>query len=198
MEFGAYASFLSFFALANLTTLPDTKNSFYGIPDYASTMTFELFTTAAAEPFPALEDLQVRFLFHNGTTDEDSTPTPYPLFGQPATELRWADFTAGMDRFAIGGQEQWCKACGNSTGVCASAAASTADTGAGSGVTKGSGNGISRAVAGVIGAMVTLAVVLAVEGAVILLAGLRLVRKKKLAGTDANGMMDGEADAGKS
>ncbi|KAI4242669.1 MAG: hypothetical protein L6R40_003890 [Gallowayella cf. fulva] len=80
IEFGAYGSFQSFFGLAGLTKLSNSNDSFLGIPDYASTMTFELFTMAEASPFPAVEDLRVRFSFHNGTTDEDSTPVPYPLF----------------------------------------------------------------------------------------------------------------------
>ncbi|KAL8920580.1 MAG: hypothetical protein Q9172_004436 [Xanthocarpia lactea] len=85
-ELGAYASFLSFFGLANLIILPNSDDSFSGIPDYASTMTFELFTTADISSFPTVEDPQVRFSFHNGTTDENSTPKVYPLFGQPSTE----------------------------------------------------------------------------------------------------------------
>ncbi|KAL8806965.1 MAG: hypothetical protein Q9182_000946 [Xanthomendoza sp. 2 TL-2023] len=181
IELGAYASFQSFFGLTQLTTLPNSNDSFLGIPDYASTMTFELFTTRPnTSSFPAaVEDLQVRFLFHNGTTDEDSIPTAYPLFGQSSTALSWREFKNGMNRFAVGGQEQWCKACGNSTGVCAAAAASSppppssfsADTAA-------SSTDISKAVAGVIGAMVTVAVVLVVEALVMLGAGLRVVRKK--------------------
>ncbi|KAL8789633.1 MAG: hypothetical protein Q9213_001069 [Squamulea squamosa] len=202
IEFGAYASFLSFFGLANLLTLPDSNESFLGIPDYASTMTFELFTTADTASFPAVEDLQVRFLFHNGTTDEKSTPTAYPLFGQSSTELSWTEFRDGMNRFAVGGQEQWCRACGNSTGVCASVTASSsagAGTGASAtGSSSGSGNGISTAVAGVIGAMVTLAVVLGLQAAMMLGAGLRVVRKNRLAGSQTDESVNGEVDERKS
>lgn len=196
IEFGAYASFLSFFGLANLTTVPGTQDSFYGIPDYASTMVFELFTTnvdagegGTSSPFPAEEDLQVRFLFHNGTTSEDSVPRAYPLFGQMKTELSWRDFTDGMERFSVGGQEEWCSACGNSTGVCAKKG-ETAAIGTTGGEKEG-GNGISNAVAGVIGAMVTLAVILAVEVAVLLGAGLRVVKKRKSVG-GVNGETTGE------
>ncbi|KAI9749346.1 MAG: hypothetical protein M1835_001562, partial [Candelina submexicana] len=45
VQFGAYASFQSFFGLAQL---PAANPDFYGIPDYAASMTFELFTTGTA------------------------------------------------------------------------------------------------------------------------------------------------------
>ena len=148
-------------------------------------MTFELFTTAAPDPFPAVQDLSVRFLFHNGTTGNNSVPVAYPLFGQSNTTLSWNDFVSGMNAFAVGSQSQWCAACGNSTGVCASPESNPGPiVGGGSG--SGSG-GVSKAVAGVIGAMVTLAVILGVEGLVILLAGLRLVRKNRLGGGAGTG-----------
>ena len=179
VQFGAYNSFQSFFGLANLTSLPgDNGTQFFGIPDYASTMTFELFTTAPPDPFPAVSDLQVRFFFHNGTTGNTSTPQPYPLLGSTSPEMSWNDFVSGIDKFAIGSQSQWCSACGNTTGVCASetAPAPTSKSSAAS----GSNGGISTAVGGVIGAMVTLAIVLLVEALIMLLAGLRLVRKNRL------------------
>ena len=97
-----------------------------------------------------------------------------------------------MNKFAIGSQSQWCQACGNTTGVCAAtsanpAASSSSAAGSGNG---GSGNGISTAVGGVIGAMVTLAVVLGLEALLMLVFGLRVVSKKRLAGagTAANGI----------
>ena len=46
IQFGAYATFLSFFGLANLT---EASADFFGIPEYGSTMTFELFTTTATD-----------------------------------------------------------------------------------------------------------------------------------------------------
>ncbi|KAK3167753.1 hypothetical protein OEA41_010882 [Lepraria neglecta] len=176
IQFGAYGGFQSFFGLANLT---QANPDFYGVPDYASTMTFELFTNAAPSPFPAPEDLGVRFLFHNGTTGNNSVPVAYPLFGQSNTTLSWSDFVSGMNKFAVGSQSAWCEACGNSTGVCASptTSASGSSTSGGSGSSSG---GISKTVAGVIGAMVTLAVILGVEATIMLIAGLRVVRKNRL------------------
>lgn len=178
IQFGAYASFLSFFGLAQL---PEVNSDFYGIVDYAATMTFELFTNASAQPFPKAEDLFVRFLFHNGTTSNTSEPVSYPLFGQRDTTLTWNAFVDGMNKFAIGTHRQWCDACGNSTAACAFASSSSdpATTSSNPTATNSSG-GLSTAVAGVIGAMVTLAVILGIEAVVVLAGGLRLVSKKRL------------------
>lgn len=173
IQFGAYGSFQSYFGLANLTTLGD---SWFGIPDYASSMVWELYTDGTASPFPDPQDMKVRFLFHNGTAANGSEPQAFPLFGQNSTELSWQDFQTSMNKFAVGDQATWCKACGNSTGVCASQASSSNGQGSGGG---SSDSGISPAVGGVIGAIVTLVVILAVEAFVMLVAGLRLRRKPK-------------------
>jgi hypothetical protein len=89
-----------------------------------------------------------------------------------------------MNKFAIGDQATWCQKCGNSTGVCA-ATTTTSTSSAGSTNTasppQSSSSGMSRAVTGAIGAMVTLAVIAGVEALIMLVGGLRLVRKKKLA-----------------
>lgn len=222
VQFGAYGAFQSFFGLANLTSLPvvdtDAEGSdevrFAGIPDYASTMVFELVTNASVPSsssgdFPSPEDVSVRFLFHNGTAsparagndDSGSVPKPYPLFGQTSLTLPWTDFVAGMNKFAIGDQEHWCRACGNSTGVCASVASSSSGSSGEGGDAGGSGakgGGMSTAVAGVVGAMVTLAVILGVEALVMLVAGLRLVSRKRRAGAGAgaDGTSSGEGNGG--
>ncbi|MCJ1421956.1 hypothetical protein MMC32_008323 [Xylographa parallela] len=188
IQFGAYGSFTSFFGLAGL--LP-VATDFYGVADYASAMVFELVTNSSSTtPFPASQDIGVRFRFHNGTTSNSSAPAAFPLFGQPATVLPWADFAGNMSAFAVGSQAQWCAACGNTTGVCASSSsgASGSDNSTGTGQDPGAaagGGGMSNAVAGVVGAMVTLAVVLLLEGLVLLLGGLRLVSKKRLAASPA-------------
>jgi len=191
IQFGAYGSFQSFFGLAGLL---EASPNFYGIPDYASSMTFELVTNSSVTPFPPASDISVRFLFHNGTTSNISEPLAYPLFGQQDTLLSWSDFANGISQFSVGNQSQWCTMCGNTTGVCA---ASTDDGGSGSGTGSGtcdssSGSGISNAVAGVIGAMVTLAVILLIEGLIILAGGFRLVSKKRKNRPTGTGVQGGE------
>jgi hypothetical protein len=188
VQFGAYAGMLSFFGLANLT---EASPEFYGIPDYASSLVWELVTNASVNgsDFPGTEDISVRFLFHNGTTSNISEPTVFPLFGSGKDLLTWDEFTDGMGKFSVNGQSQWCQVCGNTTGVCASGSDGGSGDGQGSLASGdsngGGGGGISKAVAGVIGAMVTLAVVLGAELLILLVAGLRVVRKKNLRGTSA-------------
>lgn len=182
IQFGAYAAFLSFFGLAQL---PAVSENFTGIVDYASSMTFELVTntTVTNTSYPTNDQISVRFLFSNGTASEHPL-TPYPLFGQSETLLPWNTFVDQMNEFAIGDQADWCTKCGNSTGVCA---ASTTSSSSGSSPSptsssSSSSGGISKAVAGVIGAFVTLAVILGAEALIIVVAGLRLVNKKRLNG----------------
>ncbi|CAK3833541.1 phosphoglycerate mutase [Lecanosticta acicola] len=192
IQFGAYAAFASFFGLAQL---PSVNPDFKGVVDYASAMTFELFTNGtsaqgiSSSNYPSANDLYVRFLFHNSTTTNASQPVAYPLFGSGRETLSWPAFVAGMGTFSVGSTQQWCTACGNVTGTCAAYAPAGSNnnaTGRGSGSgsnDKGNakGNGLSPAVNGVIGAMVTLAVVLGIEALVVALGGMRLVSKKRLA-----------------
>ncbi|KAI1770876.1 histidine acid phosphatase-like protein [Hypoxylon cercidicola] len=196
VQFGAYASFMSFFGLAQLHRV---SADFTGVVDYASSMVFELVTNASvsgAASYPAAADVSVRFLFANGTAAQNPL-TAYPLFGQGDVLLPWTTFAAEMGRFAIGDTAAWCQACGNTTGVCASSSSSSGSGDAGSSTTAAStsGNGISLPVAGVIGALVTLVVILGVEGLVYALAGLKLVKKStlaSLAGSGAVGAAAGE------
>ncbi|KAK4963826.1 hypothetical protein LTR66_010796 [Elasticomyces elasticus] len=191
IQFGAYASFASFFGL---TDLPSINSDFFGIVDYASAMTFELFTNNSdvSAAYEKPEELYVRFLFHNGTTSDASPPVRYPLFGQPRMELSWSEFTAGMNKFAIGTTREWCSACGNSTGTCAeyaNPAGSSSATNTSSTQTQ-SGNRLSPAVSGVLGAMVTLAVVLGVQALIMILGGLKVVKKNKLSRRGTAAEMD--------
>jgi hypothetical protein len=129
IQFGSYGTFQSLFGLSGLL---NASTDFYGIPDYASVMTFEAFTNASTTPYPATSDIRVRFLFHNATTNASSLPTQYPLFNQAALDLSWSDFEAGMSKFAVGSQSVWCNVCGNSTGVCASTSTSSSSSSTGS------------------------------------------------------------------
>ena len=201
IQFGAYGTFASFFGLAGL---PALSVDFTGIVDYASSMAFELFTNGSSSSSSSSssnaaavspDDTYVRFVFHNGTASAASPPITYPLFGSGSPTLRWADFVAGMNRFAVGDTRDWCTACGNYTGTCAAYAPSGSSSGSASSASSSSngGNGLSPAVNGVIGAMVTLAVVLA-AALVFVASGFRVVSKKRFAQAAAGAAPMGKAD----
>ncbi|KAF1953194.1 phosphoglycerate mutase-like protein [Byssothecium circinans] len=180
IQFGAYATFLSFFGLAGLG-LDKADTDFKGLPDYASSLAFELFTTEDVEGgrWPADRDLKVRFLFHNGTASDSSGLAVFPLFGASGNAVSWPVFSAEMGRFAVGTSAQWCSKCGNEMGACArfNGAAGTGSRG-GQGSGCGGEAGVSPAVGGVIGAFVTLAVVVGGLAAAVLLGGVTVVRKR--------------------
>ncbi|KFY20594.1 hypothetical protein V491_03593 [Pseudogymnoascus sp. VKM F-3775] len=178
VQFGAYNSFLSFFGLAQLSSVSE---DFTGIVEYASAMVFELVTSATVtdSSYPSTDQISVRFLFTNGSAAYNPL-TEYPLFGQSATTLPWSTFVSSMNKFAIGDKVSWCSACGDTTGACA-ATSSLIDS-PNSSTAGSSSGGISKAAAGVIGAMVTLAVLLGLATLALLFCGLRVVSKKRLAG----------------
>jgi hypothetical protein len=90
----------SFFGLADLISVDE---NFYGVPGYASTLTWELVTNAtmSSGSWPSEDEISVRFLFHNGTTSNISQPTEYPLFGTNQSPLPWSEFVTHMNKFAI-------------------------------------------------------------------------------------------------
>ncbi|KAL3479980.1 histidine phosphatase superfamily [Aspergillus californicus] len=174
---GSYDTMLQFFAVYGVTENNTINPNFTGIPEYASTMVFELFTEKNTTSFPTDEnDLNVRFLFRNGSTP-DAELTAYPLFGAdyyPAkegvynapnpnpnstltspnntlTSMPYIDFKFQFSQTALTTVESWCRACDSDKDFCVRFFASCplvyAD------------RGMSSAVAGVIGALVALAVV---------------------------------------
>ncbi|KAI3397964.1 hypothetical protein diail_10040 [Diaporthe ilicicola] len=179
VQFGAYGPFLSFFGLANLTTV---SVDFTGIVDYASSMAFELVTNATVNGTDAPTtvspgDVSVRFLFANGSASDSAPAQEYPLFGQGETTISWNDFQTNMQKFAVGDTQSWCTACGNSTGVCASSASSSGSgSDSGSGSSSGSSHGLSAGAAAAVGVCSLLGLVLLlILGAA--LAGFRVVKK---------------------
>ncbi|KKY30131.1 putative histidine acid phosphatase [Diaporthe ampelina] len=109
VQFGAYATFMSFFGLSNLTS---TSEDFKGIVDYASSMAFELVTNATVNGTDAPttvspDEVSVRFLFANGSASDSAPAQEYPLFGQSETTIPWSDFVTNMQKFAIGDTQSW-------------------------------------------------------------------------------------------
>ncbi len=172
---GSYDTFLSFFGLANLT---DISGDFRGLPNYASTMTFELFTDNNMTSFPSnISDLRVRFLFMNGT---DSALTAYPLFDGKDDSMAYNDFKTAFNTRAINTAADWCTRCKSSSPFCSqnSTTPSKSSTTAATTATNSSSK-LTLVQAGVIGAMTTLGVV------ALLAAILFLVRRKRTSSADA-------------
>lgn len=173
---GSYDTFLAFFGL---TGLLDVSPDFHGLPEYASSMAFELFTEDNADMFPSSVDsnLRVRWLFRNGTA---GNLTGFPLFGSGEMSLPWPRFVSEMQKRAIVDVGDWCTKCSSKADFCAAYGDNVGakDNEKSDG---GSSGGMSNAVAGVVGAMVTLGVV-AIVGAVAFV----LLRRKRAAKTSAD------------
>lgn len=179
VQFGSYATALSYFGLSQLTAV---NSNFTGIPDYVSSMVWELVTNSSTSTgFPSTSDIYVRFYFNNGTSAGSSDLTSYPLFNQPSQLLSWSDFVSSSQKFAVTSQSQWCQMCGNTGSSCSAAEATTpSPSSTATSSTDSSSGGISKAVAGVIGAMVTLGVILGLEALIMLIGGIRLTTKRSI------------------
>ncbi|KJX97839.1 histidine acid phosphatase like protein [Zymoseptoria brevis] len=189
--FTDYTPFTSFFALASL---PSQSSNFTGLPSFAASMVFEVFSSPPAtsssssnsSSIPPIEDLRVRFLYRNGTDDGERFLS-YPLFGRPKAQadMSWLDFAAAMRDIAIDDVSSWCDICGATrydAWICAAndlgdGGDGYAGRGGGRGRGRGEREGLSPVVSGIIGAVVALAVAGLIFGAVMLLAGLRLRRR---------------------
>ena len=171
--FGSYDTFLSFFAL---TSLPSVNSNFRGLPDYGSTIAFELFSTIPIPINP--EDFSVRFLFRNGTAPA-SVLREYPLFGRPSTEavMGYPEFRSLMDTIAIQSVPQWCDLCVSQEDFCPTDNSNTASP-PNPPPLHNSSKGMKPEIAGVLGAMCTLAAALIVL-AILMLMGVKVSRKKK-------------------
>ncbi|KAL2865036.1 histidine phosphatase superfamily [Aspergillus lucknowensis] len=180
VEFGSYGTFLSYFGLAQL---PAADLDFTGIPDYASSMVWELVTNSTADSFPDPSEISVRFAFHNGTLTESGSLTEYPLYGQSSATIPWSTFVEQTEKIAVMTTEQFCEVCGNTDGQCASSSSSSGSDSDSASADSASTDdrGISRSVAGVIGAMVTLAVILGLQALFFLVGGFRITKKGQTA-----------------
>lgn len=178
--FGDFQPLVSLFAL---TSLPTLNSNFYGLPEFASTAVFELFsmTNGTNMAFPnTTDDLWVRFYFRNGT-DSDEPFQSYPLFGQgpSETDMRWDDFVGEMASLVMPNVGDWCTQCGAGNIFCAAWNGSDAATSSSSSSSTDRHHGdLSPAVAGVVGAIVALVVAGLLFGLSMLLGGVRLHRNK--------------------
>lgn len=151
---GSYDTFLSFFALSQL---PNSDVNFFGLPDYGSTIAFELISYSSDATMPGGgRGLYVRFLFRNGT-DAAAPLREYPIFGHARADavMLWADFRDAMARVSVSSVSQWCGICEATESFCPISGRSSATNVQNPHKKKT----LSLAVAGVIGAICALVVV---------------------------------------
>lgn len=121
-------------------------------------MVFELFNSnTSTSQYPALQDLQVRFLFRNGT---DAALMPYAIFGGSDT-MTLDDFTAAMNTIMLSDVGVWCQTCESGSIFCPfyTNGSSSGSSGSSSPSSSSSAHpAMKPAIAGVIGAMVALVV----------------------------------------
>ncbi|KAF7547251.1 hypothetical protein G7Z17_g7864 [Cylindrodendrum hubeiense] len=186
---GSYDTFMAFFGVAELL---DVSPDFYGLPDYASTMTFELFSDDTDEfPSDPSADLRVRWLFKNGTTGELTT---YPLFSTDEDSLSWTRFVTEVEERAILDISDWCDQCSATEDFCAAYAdddSAESEENEDESEKGDKNGGMSNAVAGVIGAFVTLGVVGILGAAVFLMKR----RKAATKGGEKSSVRSGSTDA---
>lgn len=105
----SYSIFQAFFGLSGLL---QASSDFYGLPDYASTMSFELRRPTGSS---GNDGLFVRYGFRNGSLATAELNT-FPLFGRTQIEadIPWYQFVGGMSKQSISSQAEWCHACVNS------------------------------------------------------------------------------------
>lgn len=189
--FGDFAPLVSFFALAGLTPF---NTDFYGMPDYASTAVFELFTYTTPSDgttFPDVNDLWVRFYFRNGTSDLAPYQS-YALFdnGPDQADMLWGDFLASMSEIMMGSIGDWCQQCGATQIFCAYW--NTSDSLYPPPTTVPSNDKVTPAIGGVIGAIVALVVAGLIFGALMLFGGVRFHRVPRGHKSELGGFKGGQ------
>lgn len=191
LHFADFEPLMAWFALAQL---PGVASDFFGLPEFASTAAFELFSmsnTSSPTTFPGVDELYVRFSFRNGSEFAPSPSTngvfrSFPLFGNPRStfDIRWTEFAAEMADLVLGGDggvEAWCGACGATEAFCAPynlslTSAAVQQQAAAQARAAWAWGPRSPAVAGVIGGVVTLAIAGLLFALAMLVAGVRVHR----------------------
>ncbi|ETS85666.1 hypothetical protein PFICI_03691 [Pestalotiopsis fici W106-1] len=156
LMFGSFQPMLSFFSLSELST-GHSSGLFQEIPGFGGAMIFELFSEGTdATRFPDTDDLWVRFLYRNGSSEENPI-YEYPLFshGNSETRIKYRDFVSGIREFSINNIPAWCTACDAVNFFCS---ASRAASGGSTSSHNHKNLDLSPAAAGAIGAAIAIAI----------------------------------------
>ncbi|KAJ8063249.1 hypothetical protein OCU04_008480 [Sclerotinia nivalis] len=188
LYFGSYEPMLAFFYLSSLSTSDVTGRRFSMLPDYGSMMAFELFSYVeegqgdSSTLFPNANELWVRFIFRNGTSDTDPLIS-YPLFnlGNSEVDMKYNDFVTEIGNFAMNDLNDWCSACASISLFCEAILSNESSNSDPKNSAVLRSKGVNGVVGGIIGAIVTL-VVLILVALILALLGFRMqYREKKVA-----------------
>jgi hypothetical protein len=193
-----FTTFDPMISLASLMGLPELYTQFYGLPALGSSMVFEMYSvsnassTAARENYPVPSDLQVRFLFRNGTNSSMNLDE-YPIFGNPETVMSMSldDFTNAMEGIMMGTVGSWCNICESDSVFCPAYTNVTTVVEGDSGSSSSSSH-LSPVVAGVIGAIVALVVAGIILAIAMLVFGVRFFRTRTKRRSDLGGFKGAE------
>ncbi|KAK3304468.1 histidine phosphatase superfamily [Chaetomium strumarium] len=143
LAFTSHEPFLGFFALTNLSGGASERGPFAQLPRPAATLTFELFSvdqdrelandsnkstdlstssrSSNGIPYPSIDKLHVRFLYHNTTAadNERGILMPYPLFGSGRSSMSFKHFNATMWQIGVANTTTWCRVCESEAFFCA-------------------------------------------------------------------------------
>lgn len=187
--FTSFPSFIAFFALAGLRNSgTDINDDFFGLPDPAAAMVFELIGNQPGEygRFPDPEHLWIRFMWRRNS-DPWSPLRGNELFRGAKSEyvVPWTAFRNRMKNFAMD-VSGWCDTCKSETMTFCRArtVADGTDSPLSSGHSRNNGGVHNPVVAGVIGAVVTLAVAALVATAAAIFGGVRMHRRHKGEGAE--------------
>ena len=176
LVFGSYEPMVGLLALSNL---PNPSNSqFAGLPLPGSSMVFELYSLVpsndSSDSYPDPEDLNVRFLFRNGT-DASASLISFPLFNRSPSQIGMTleEFMLGMEDFMILSVADWCYTCSSGADFCPLTMAGSSP-GSGTRSYGSDGSGMHPAIAGVIGAVIVLAILALIGLLAFLILGLRV------------------------
>jgi hypothetical protein len=181
-------------ALSSLLGLANQhQTNFFSRLVRGGSFVFELYSYEEDEEYPTYpgsDNLYVRFLLHNGT-DDTTQFQPYPLFGHSPSHsyIRYSEFRAELETFALSSIQEWCLVC-NSASIFCTGVLGTDES------EPEKKRSMAPAVAGVIGAVVTLVVVGLFTVIGFLLCGVRRRRdsKRSLGGFKGTDKMASDTD----
>ncbi|MCJ1321599.1 hypothetical protein MMC15_006944 [Xylographa vitiligo] len=174
-----FTTFDPMISLASLIGLPDMYAEFFGLPELGSSMVFEMFTPADVllDAYPSVDQLQIRFLFRNGTNSTTNLDE-YPIFGNSETTMAMSlnDFTTAIEGIMTATVGEWCDVCQSDSVFCA-AYTNTTNSSLPSTSTPSISPASRPAVAGIIGAIIALILAGLALALAMLLFGIRFHRR---------------------